>query len=85
MNLSKPLHIIILGSIMLSLMILLVLLIIQFTGSANLGLSYFIFIPLTTGLVSFGLFSFLIEKFINQKIKLIYRIISSQKLSSEMI
>lgn len=82
MNLSKPLHIIILGSIMLSLMILLVLFIIQFTGSANLGISYFIFIPLTTGLVSFGLFSFLIEKFINQKIKLIYRIISSQKLSS---
>jgi two-component system phosphate regulon sensor histidine kinase PhoR len=83
MNLSKPLHIIILGSIMLSILILLLLFILQFTGSANLDVSYFIFIPLVTGLVSIGLFSFLIEKFINQKIKLIYRIISSQKLSSK--
>jgi len=83
MNLSKPLHIIIIGGVMLSLLVLLILLIIQFTGSANLDLSYFIFIPLASGISSFLLFSFLIEKFINKKIKLIYRIISSQKLSAE--
>lgn len=83
MNLSKPLHIIILGSVMLSLLVLLLLLILHFTRSADLGINSFVFIPLVTGLVSIGLFSFLIEKFINQKIKLIYRIISSQKLSSE--
>ena len=67
---------------MLSALILLLLLILQFTGSASLTLTYFIFIPFITGLVSIGLFSFLIEKFINKKIKLIYRIISSQKLNS---
>jgi len=83
MNLSKPLHIIILGSIMLSVLVLLLLLTIHYTGSVNLSPSYFIFIPLVTGAVSLGLFSFLIEKFINQKIKLIYRIISSQKLNSQ--
>ena len=83
MNLSKPLHIIILGSFMLSVLVLCLLLIIQFTGSAELGTIHFIFIPFVTGLISFGLFSFLIEKFINQKIKLIYRIISSQKLDSQ--
>lgn len=82
MNLSKPLHIIILGSVLLSALILLLLLILQFTGTANLGISYFIFIPLVTGIISVTVFSFLIEKFINQKIKLIYRIISSQKLKS---
>ena len=82
MNLSKPLHIIILGSVLLSSLILLLLLILKYTGTANLGPSYFIFIPLIMGLVSVGLFSFLIEKFINKKIKLIYRIISSQKLNS---
>lgn len=83
MNLSKPLHIIILGSFMLSVLVLLMLLILHYTGSAELDLLYFIFIPLITGISSIGVFSFLIEKFINQKIKLIYRIISSQKLSSE--
>lgn len=83
MNLSKPLHIIIIGSVLLSVLVLCLLFIIHFTGSVSLGVSYFIFIPLATGIVSFALFSFLIEKFINQKIKLIYRIISSQKLNSQ--
>ena len=83
MSLSKPLHIIILGSVILSLLVLSILCIIEFTGSQALSLNYFVVIPLSTGVVSFLVFSFLIEKFINQKIKLIYRIISSQKLSSK--
>jgi len=83
MNLSKPLHIISLGSVMLSVLVLLILFVIQFTGSYDLGFSYFIVIPLLTGIASFLIFSFLIEKFLNQKIKLIYRIISSQKLTAE--
>jgi two-component system phosphate regulon sensor histidine kinase PhoR len=83
MSLSKPLHIIILGSVILSLLVLSILCIIEFTGSQALNLNYFVVIPLSTGVVSFLVFSFLIEKFINQKIKLIYRIISSQKLSSK--
>ena len=83
MNLSKPLHIISIGSVMLSVLVLLILFVIQFAGASQLSVSYFIFIPLLSGIGSFLLFSFLIEKFINQKIKLIYRIISSQKLTAE--
>jgi two-component system phosphate regulon sensor histidine kinase PhoR len=83
MNLSKPLHIVLFGSVLLSLLVLSILFIIECTGSERLSLSYFLVIPLSSGVVSFLLFSLLIEKFINQKIKLIYRIISSQKLSTK--
>lgn len=83
MNLSKPFHIILLGSIILSVLVLSILFAFDFAGWQQLSLNYFIIIPLSTGVISFLLFSFLIEKFINQKIKLIYRIISSQKLSTK--
>ncbi len=83
MNLSKPINVIVFGSILLSLLILLVLLILQFTKATHLSIIYFIIIPLLTGLIAFFTFSFLIEKFINKKIKLIYRIISSKKLGNQ--
>jgi two-component system phosphate regulon sensor histidine kinase PhoR len=83
MNLSKPINVIILGSILLSLLILLILLVLQFTLSTNLSLIYFITTPLIVGVIAFFTFSFLIEKFINKKIKLIYRIISSKKLGNQ--
>jgi len=82
MNLSKPLHIILFGSVILSVIVLSILIVFQLTASIDIESSYFLIFPLVSGLVSFFLFYYLIEKFINQKIKLIYRIISSQKLSS---
>jgi two-component system phosphate regulon sensor histidine kinase PhoR len=83
MNLSKPINVIMIGSTLLSLLVLLILLVFQFTQSTNLSLMYFIIIPLIVGGVAFFTFSFLIEKFINKKIKLIYRIISSKKLGDQ--
>jgi two-component system phosphate regulon sensor histidine kinase PhoR len=80
MNLTKPINIVILGSIILSLLILLFLIILNVTFQIQLGLIYIISLPLFFGLLSFFIFSYLIEKFINKRIKLIYRIISSQKL-----
>ncbi|MGV6862320.1 MAG: sensor histidine kinase [Putridiphycobacter sp.] len=83
MNFSKPIYIIIIGSALLSILVLLELLILHFTNSTELNIFYFVLIPLAVGLISFFLFSFLIGKFINKKIKLIYRIISSQKLNDQ--
>lgn len=83
MNLSKPLHIIIFGSVILSLIVLFTLIIIQYSGLLALNYLHFLIFPIISGGASFILFYFLIEKFINQKIKLIYRIISSQKLSTK--
>jgi len=83
MNLSKPINIIIIGSSLLGLLVLLILLVLHFTHSTNLSLIYFIIIPLIVGVIAFFTFSFLIEKFINKRIKLIYRIISSKKLGNQ--
>lgn len=81
MNLSKPLHIIILGSSLLAVMVLLVMILLQVTTDSQFHLAYYIIFPILTGGLSFALFSILIEKFINKKIRLIYRIIGSQKFS----
>lgn len=83
MNLSKPINIIIIGSSLLGILVLLILLVLHFTHSTNLSLIYFIIIPLIVVLIAFFTFSFLIDKFINKRIKLIYRIISSKKLGDQ--
>ncbi|HIP35277.1 MAG TPA: sensor histidine kinase [Crocinitomix sp.] len=80
MNLSKPINIIVIGSTLLSLLILFLLLILKYTSAVEITTLYFVLIPLIVGVIAFFTFSFLIEKFINKKIKLVYRIISSQKL-----
>ena len=83
MNLSKPINLIGLGSILLGLLILLALILVEvFTKTAFSLLSY-ILIPLITTAVSFGLFWIIVERFINKKIKVIYRIISNKKITDD--
>src|SRR5690606_4176308 len=48
---------------------------------AEFGLTSYVLIPLITTLVSFGLFWIIVERFINNKIKVIYRIISDKKIT----
>ncbi len=83
MSLSKPLHIVILVSSVLGISVLGLLLILQNISGLKIDLIYFIAAPVVVFSVCFILFYFLFEKFVNQKIKLIYRIISSQKLTAD--
>lgn len=81
MNFSKPINIILIGSLLIGLLVMSLLVIINVISDANLNSLYFIILPILTSIISFFVFSILIEKFINQKIKLIYRIISTKKLT----
>ncbi len=83
MNLSKPINVIIIGSTLLSLLVLFILLVLRYTNSINIGVVYIGIIFTIVWFITFFIFSFLIEKFINKKIKLIYRIISSKKLGDQ--
>jgi len=83
MNLSKPIHLITVGSLSLSALVLITLLIAQYLSQSDFGLLTIMITPLITFLAAFGVFYFLIERFISAKMKNIYRIISSQKLAVE--
>ena len=81
MNLSKPINLIALGSILLGLLILFTLILVELLTPAKFGPISYTVIPLSTTAISFVLFWLIVERFINGKIKVIYRIISDKKLS----
>ena len=83
MNLSKPIQLITVGSLLLGLFVLAALLIVQSLTQSDLGLLTIVLTPSITTLIAFGVFYFLIERFISSKMRNIYRIISSQKLATE--
>jgi len=83
MNLSKPINLIGLGSILLGLLILLTLILVQTFTPASFGITSLVLVPLITIAVSFVLFWLIVERFINNKIKVIYRIISNKKITDD--
>lgn len=83
MNLSKPINLIAAGSLLLGLLILLALVLVQMWSGISLSLSVFFLVPLLTSVFSFFLFWIIVERFINRKIKVIYRIISNKKITQD--
>ncbi len=63
--------------------VLLLLILIQSINDIDFGWLIIIGIPVASFLVSFGLFSYIVERFLNKRIKLIYRIISNRKLEKD--
>ncbi len=83
MNLSKPIHIILIGSSLLFGLVLITLILVQEYGGLELGIFTLIAIPLITFLISLGVFTYLVGRFINEQIKSIYRVISNKQFSEE--
>jgi len=83
MNLSKPINMIAAGSLLLGSLVFLTLLIFQtITGISFDGWILFV-IPVIAAGTSFGIFWIIVERFINRKIKVIYRIISNKKITDD--
>ena len=77
---SKPIQVILVGSLGLALFVLLGLKAIDFLSGVEISSWFYFVFPVLVALLSFLLFSFLIERFINQKIKGIYKTISHHKI-----
>ncbi|MFN5912469.1 MAG: hypothetical protein ACK45H_14100, partial [Bacteroidota bacterium] len=78
----KPIHLLIGGSaIIMSITFFITFIldyqVLNFPGWVMIGL------PIATGLISFGVFYFFIKKFINDRLKVLYRSIRKGKMSSE--
>ncbi len=76
---SKPIRIILVGSLGLSVIVLLGLLATNAFTHIDINFWFYIIFPLMVGIIAFGVFSILIERFVNEKIKGIYKTISHQK------
>ncbi|MBK6526379.1 MAG: sensor histidine kinase [Crocinitomicaceae bacterium] len=72
-----------LGSFLLSCLVLLTLIIVQTVAKSPFSIFTLLLVPLITGSISFALFWFIVERFINKKIKMIYRIISNKKITDD--
>jgi two-component system, OmpR family, phosphate regulon sensor histidine kinase PhoR len=83
MNLSKPINLIALGSVLLGILVLGILILLQMFSDHALSTLAVVLVPLLAAILSFFVFWFIVERFINRKIKIIYRIISTKKITND--
>ncbi len=79
MNFGKPVNIAIFGSLVLGFFVFVALALINQLVNPAISSWWLLFIPIIVAGASFLIFSFLIGRFINQKIKFIYGIINSKQ------
>lgn len=85
MNFSKPINMIAAGSVVLTLLVFIGVISLQQVAENSFPLVSLIAIPLTAGVASFVIFWMMVERYINKKIKLIYRIISNRKITDDQV
>ena len=83
MNFNKPIQLIFAGSIILGFLVLLTLFLVDFLAKSEMGMLILFGVPVLCTLVSFVVFYYIVEGFLNKRIKLIYRVISNRKLSTD--
>jgi len=81
MNLSKPIYIAFVGSLILGLLMGLFLALIGNLTTIQISAAVYVFVPLCTAILSFLIFTFLVRRFVSEKIKVIYGIITNEQVS----
>jgi len=83
MNISKPIYITIIGSILLGVFVLTFLLISRSAGFITMDSTMLIVIPLLIIILSFVIFTLFIRSFLSKKIESIYKIISNKQITEK--
>lgn len=83
MRLAKPIQAIILGSLGLAIFIFIILLLLVTVSEFELSTLNFILIPLLSAIGAFAIFSLIFHRSINERIRVIYRLISQKKFANE--
>ncbi len=83
MNLIKPLHITLVGSVFLGLMVFITLLVVELLTQIDISKITYSVIPIISTILSFVIFTYFIDRFINKKIRHIYSIIDTGQISQE--
>ncbi|MEX1003643.1 MAG: ATP-binding protein [Crocinitomicaceae bacterium] len=82
MKITRPIQAIALGSLGLAVLVLVILLCLQAFLELKFSSTTWVLLPVLTALASFGVFSIIFQRFLNERIKLIYRIISKMKFGA---
>ena len=83
MKLSKPIHITLVGSVALGVLVLITILILDYLTDYPIDWIMYVLIPVVITGLSVLTFSYIIDRFVNEKIKFIYRIITNKKAPSD--
>ena len=83
MRLNRPIQAIIIGSAGLALLVILIMFTIHLATDVVFSLLMYILFPLITGVAGFTIFGIIFQKFLNERIKVIYRVISRKKFEDE--
>ena len=83
MKITKPIQAIVLGSFLLGALVFVLILLIQFISTTYLSWEFLIFIPLITVVVALSLFSFIFQRYIGDRIRTLYRLISNKKFNDD--
>lgn len=81
MNLSKSVYIALVGSLILGAIMMFVLVLIGNLTTAQISAPLYFLIPLFTTFLSLIIFTFLVRRFVSEKIKVIYGIIRNEQVS----
>jgi len=83
MKITRPIQAIVLGSFLLGVIILLVLIVLNSTSDTSIAPHYLLIIPLATAAISFALFSFIFQRYLGERIRTLYRLITNKKFEDE--
>jgi two-component system phosphate regulon sensor histidine kinase PhoR len=83
MKITRPIQAIILGAFGLSLLVFAILLGIEFTTDFRFSIVIWIVLPLLTGIAGFVIFAVIFQNFLNERIRVIYRLISNKKFEDD--
>lgn len=83
MKIKHPIQAIALGSFLLGILIFAVLLIFQISTASDFGFMSLILIPLLAAGVSFAVFGLIFQKYLGERIRTLYRFISTKKFKDE--
>ncbi|MCB9224940.1 MAG: sensor histidine kinase [Crocinitomicaceae bacterium] len=83
MKMTRPIQAIILGSLGLSVLVFAILLGIELTSDFRFTLAIWITLPILIGIAGFVIFAVIFQNFLNERIKVIYRLISNKKFEND--
>ncbi len=81
MNLSKPINIALAGSLLLGFLVAIILVLVNRLTVVQISFTWVVFISITVSALSTLIFVFFVRRFLNEKIKVIYGIITNEQVS----
>lgn len=85
MKVNRPIQAIVIGSFLLGFLVLIAMGLLVLLGTSKFSPVSFVLIPIITVALSFGVFAFIFQSYLGERIRTLYRLISNKKFADEEI